>query len=80
MAQTVGPGEKFKPTNLKEAPVSENAPFQSQRHATKFTMEWGKKVKPTLLGVKGGGNIKDNPYNSFRTNMISLDYVSIVGR
>jgi hypothetical protein len=32
----VGLGEKFKPTYLKEAPVSENASFQSQRQATKF--------------------------------------------
>jgi hypothetical protein len=42
--------EKFKPTPLKEASVSENAPFQSQRHATKFTVKWGKqKFKPTLM-------------------------------
>jgi hypothetical protein len=33
---------------LKEASISENAPFQSQRHATKFAVWGGEKCKPTL--------------------------------
>ncbi len=50
LAQTVGPREKFKTTNLKEATISENAPLQSQRYATKFAIKWGKeKFKPTLF-------------------------------
>jgi hypothetical protein len=40
----MGPREKFKTANLKEAPVSENAPLQSQRQAATFTIIWGKKV------------------------------------
>jgi hypothetical protein len=54
LVQTVGPREKFKTANLKEAPVSENAPLQSQRHATKFAIEWVKKHLSLLYHVSRG--------------------------
>jgi hypothetical protein len=45
-----GHGFKVCVEDLKEAPISENAPFQSQRHTTKFTIIWDKKIiKPTLM-------------------------------
>jgi hypothetical protein len=46
-----GPGRNnLSQQNLEEAPVSENAPFQSQRQAKKFARKRGKKrFKPTLL-------------------------------
>jgi hypothetical protein len=52
LVQAVGHREKIKPTNLKEAPVSENNPFHSQRQAKKFARKkWAKKVQPALLLV-----------------------------